>query len=108
METRTETSNRLNTQTPSSRVSDTSAGLIDQAKDTFNTGMQKVTKTTSDVLDSAVQYSKKNPGTALSIALASGITLGFVLGRSSKSRFNDTLWGAIATTAIRTALDRLR
>jgi len=88
-------------------VSDTNAGLIDQAKDTFNTGMHKVTKTTSDVFDSAVQYSKKNPGTALSIALASGVTLGFILGRSSKSRFNETLWGSIATACIRTALDRL-
>ncbi|HZS46481.1 MAG TPA: hypothetical protein VFC63_15500 [Blastocatellia bacterium] len=107
METRAETSNRTSTQTgnASTRVNDTATNLINTAKDTLNTGVEKVTKSTTDVYDSAIKYSKQNPGTALAIALAGGVTLGFILGRSSKSRFDDTLWGAVATAAIKSALD---
>jgi len=82
--------------------------VIQQAKETLNHGVDKVTKSTGQIYDSAIQYSKKNPGTAIGIALASGATLGFLLGRSSKSRFDDSLWGAVTTAALRAAVDRWR
>src|SRR5215831_7889676 len=101
METRTETSNRVTTGTGNAgtggtRINDTTSNLISHAKDTINTGVEKITRGTSDVYDSAIQYSKKNPGAALGIAVGGGVVLGFILGRSSKSRFDDTLWGAVA------------
>jgi len=82
--------------------------VIQQAKDTLNQSVDKVTKSTGQIYDSAIQYSKKNPGTAIGIALASGATLGFLLGRSSKSRFDDSLWGAVTTAALRAAVNRWR
>jgi ElaB/YqjD/DUF883 family membrane-anchored ribosome-binding protein len=119
METRTET-NRPNTSTHLS-TPDTSKSqgnnktqqgdgnvnnVIKQAKDTLNDGMEKVTKNTGEIYDSAIQYSKQNPGKAIGIALASGATLGFLIGRSSKSRYDDSLWGAVTTAALRAAIDR--
>jgi ElaB/YqjD/DUF883 family membrane-anchored ribosome-binding protein len=121
METRTETSNRPITtsaanlgttdtskqqQNLQSRQGDGADSVIQHAKDTLNNGVNKVSKSTGQIYDSAVQYSKKNPGTAIGIALASGATLGFLLGRTSKSRYDDSLWGAVTTAALRAAIDR--
>ncbi len=122
METRTETSNRPNTHTSPSDLglsqskqaqgdkggNGSANTVIQQAKDTLGQGVDKVTKSTGQIYDSAIEYSKKNPGTAIGIALASGATLGFLLGRSSKSRFDDSLWGAVTTAALRAAVDRWR
>lgn len=120
METRTETANRPNTHLSTSDMdlskpkqtngadNATASTVIQQAKDTLNQGVDKVTKSTGQIYDSAIQYSKKNPGTAIGIALASGATLGFLLGRSSKSRFDNSLWGAVTTAALRAAVDRWR
>jgi len=85
---------------------DGATGVIKQAKDTLNQGVEKVSKSTGEIYDSAIQYSKKNPGAAIGIALASGATLGFLLGRSSKSRYDDSLWGAVTTAALRAAISR--
>jgi len=54
---------------------DGATGVIKQAKDTLNQSVDKVTKSTGEFYDSAIQYSKKNPGAAIGIALASGATL---------------------------------
>jgi len=81
-------------------------GVIQQAKETLNQGVERVSKSTGQVYDSAIQYSKKNPGAAIGIALASGATLGFLLGRTSKSRYDDSLWGAVTSAALRAAIDR--
>ena len=133
METRTETANRPNTNTNlaatdhnkqqgnslsnnqgnnkdqgDSGINGTVNNVIKQAKDTLNDGVEKVTKNTGEIYDSAIQYSKKNPGKAMGIALASGATIGFLLGRSSKSRYDDSLWGAVTTAALRAAISRWR
>ena len=114
METRTETTNRPNIQgggttgRTNAQAQDTTGNILNTAKDTLNQGMEKINRSTSDAYEATIDYCKKNPGAALGIAIASGVTIGFLLGRSSKSRFDDTLLGAVATAAIRTALDRWR
>jgi ElaB/YqjD/DUF883 family membrane-anchored ribosome-binding protein len=121
METRTETSNRpttttntllsstdTNRQQPSSvkPQGDGANGVIQQAKETLNQGVEKVSQSTGQIYDSAIQFSKKNPGKAIGIALASGATLGFLLGRTSKHRYDDSLWGAVTSAALRAAINR--
>jgi ElaB/YqjD/DUF883 family membrane-anchored ribosome-binding protein len=120
METRTEMSNRPTTATstllptadtnrPQTNVKpqgDGTSGVIQHAKETLNQGVEKVSQSTGQIYDSAVQYSKKNPGKAIGIALASGATLGFLLGRTSKHRYDDSLWGAVTSAALRAAINR--
>jgi len=113
METKTEVSKRLNTQPDAngqamSQVTDAANNVIKQAKETINQGVEKVSKGTGEMYDSAIQYSRKNPGKALGIALGSGVAVGFMLGRSSKSRYDDSLWGAVTTAALRTVINRWR
>ena len=68
------------------KVTDTAQAVAQQGKDMADAAIQQVRETASDVSHTMMKYTKKNPGSALLIAAASGALLAALIVGLTPSR----------------------
>jgi ElaB/YqjD/DUF883 family membrane-anchored ribosome-binding protein len=104
MEQQKDTSFNTETNKPSpGKLGDRNAEFYDQTKKTISDTYNKTTEALNKGSDQAVAYGRQNPGTAVLIALGSGLVVGLLL--ASRSRGRQNFYSSYAEPVVNTLSD---